>query len=515
MNVRAQALRNTVFSSVGIYTEYVLGMLTSIVIARHLGPDGFGAYSLVIWMVAMGVTVTNSGTASAAIKFIAECRGAGKPGRIRPLLRYLRRAQLVFMAVVLLVGGTGFYLSGDHVAPGFDHAVLLGFLVLAVALRAPYMFNIGVAKGFEDFRATAIVALISTPLNLAMVLAAWWLDAPVEGLLAVFVVSSAVFWLTSRHLAARMMPSEPDEPLPDDLRRRVRRHMKLTAMTVTIGFVTASEIEVLFLNLFDDAAGAGHFKVAYQLAQGAALLVPGVFGALLLPMMANALSQGREVAGRRFVATTSYLTLLAVPLVAFGVTFAGPIIELLYGAAYAPAAPVFAVCLTMLSIATASQGGSSLLVSADRQHQILMLVIAVGIAKVGADAWLISLHGLDGAMIAYAAVSLANSIATMLLALRVSGASPEWGRLARIVVAGALAALAALPLRGLWPPLPTLLVGGIVLSLVYGVLSLLLGCWNRGDIAHMQQLHARFAAGRPAPLARVLAWAAQRARGER
>ena len=38
MNTRAHIIRNTMFSSVGIYTEYFLGMLTSIFIARHLGP---------------------------------------------------------------------------------------------------------------------------------------------------------------------------------------------------------------------------------------------------------------------------------------------------------------------------------------------------------------------------------------------------------------------------------------------------------------------------------------------
>src|SRR3546814_3124994 len=43
-----------------------------------------------------------------------------------------------------------------------------------------------------------------------------------------------------------------------------------------------------------------------------------LFGAVLLPMMAKAQSQGREAGGRRFVAVTSYLALLAAPVVAFG-----------------------------------------------------------------------------------------------------------------------------------------------------------------------------------------------------
>ena len=42
MSMRSKTLRNTMFSSVGLYTEYVLGMLTSIIIARHLGPERSG-----------------------------------------------------------------------------------------------------------------------------------------------------------------------------------------------------------------------------------------------------------------------------------------------------------------------------------------------------------------------------------------------------------------------------------------------------------------------------------------
>ena len=88
MSTRNTVIRNTLFSSVGIYTEYFLGMLTSIIIARHLGPAHFGAYSLVVWLVATGVAITNSGVASAVIKFVAELRGAGREPRIRSLLAW-------------------------------------------------------------------------------------------------------------------------------------------------------------------------------------------------------------------------------------------------------------------------------------------------------------------------------------------------------------------------------------------------------------------------------------------
>jgi len=511
MNARSGTLRNTLFSSVGIYTEYVLGMLTSIVIARYLGPDDFGAYSMVVWLVAMGVAITNSGTASAAIRFVAQMRGGGQPELIVPVLRFLRRAQRLFLLVVLLAGAALFAFAGGKLAPGFNHAMLFGFLVLAVTLRSQYMFNIGVCKGFEDFRATAVVALIATPVNLALVVACWWFDAPVEALLAVFVVSSAVFFAVSQVKARALLPDVPPAAtLPDELRARIGRHMRMTAMIVTVGFFAASEVEVLFLNLYGQAAAAGQFKVAYQLASGAALLVPGVFGALLLPMMAHALSQGREVAGRRFAASTVYLSLLAFPLIAYGFVFGDSVITLLFGEAYRAAGPVFAWCLFAASVVTVSQGGSSLLLSADRQLVVLAVVFGCGVLKIALDALLIARHGLDGAAAAYVTVSLVSSSAMIGMGMRTSGVGLDGARLARIAAAALVAGLAVWPLRGHWPALPTLIAGGVVLLPVYALATVLLRCWTAADIGHLRQLHARLGSSRPRALARLLAWAERR-----
>jgi O-antigen/teichoic acid export membrane protein len=507
MTVRAQALRNTMFSSVGIYTEYFLGMLTSIFIARHLGPTDYGGYSAVIWLVAMGVAITNAGTASAVIKFVAELRGSGREALIAPTIAYLRRAQRWFLLAVLSAVALLLLFSGQHVAPGFDHRAIFGFLAIGITLRSQYMFNVGVAKGFENFRATAIVASVATPLNLAMVVVAWLLDAEVWALLGVFLVSGAVFYGISQRQTACLIPSAaPGTVLPDDLMRRVRRHMRLVAVTVTIGFFAASEVEVFFLNMFGTADLAGQFKVAYLLASGAAMLVPGVISALLLPMMANALSQGRDVAGRRFVASTTYLALLAAPLVAFGAIFCGPIIDFMYGAQYAPAAPVFAVCLFASALSTVSQSGSSLLISADRQITILILVIVCGVIKVVLDVWLIRAYGLGGATTAYVAVAMFGAVANLFLALRMIGMQPNWTRLLRIILAAAITGLLIWPLRGHWSALPTLLVAGPATVPLYALLTLLLRCWSSEDIEHLKQLHQRFAGGRPRALGRLLNW---------
>lgn len=512
MSKHSSAVSRTLFSSIGIYTEYVIGMIVSIIIARHLQPAGFGSYSVVVWMVALGVVLTNSGTATAAIKFVAELRGSEGHDLIRPVLDYLRRAQRWFLLAILLIGAAVLLLAGDRVVPELHHGMLLVFLVITVSVRSLYMFNIGIAKGFENFRATAIVAVVSAPLTLLMVAIAGWFDAPVEVFLSIFVVSSFILYLMSRaQIASAIPPPVAGVRLPPELLARVRRHMRLTTFTVALGFLVGSEVEVLFLKMYSSEDSAGQFKVAYQLASGAALLVPGVFGAILLPMMANAIRQGSEVAAQRFVASTRYLTLLAAPLVAFGVVFASAIIAALYGPAYAPAAPVFAACLIGGALMTMTQGGSSLLISADRQGSILVLVSTLVLLKIGLDIALITLYGLRGAIYAYLIIAALDVLAIMLLAIRTSGMTPEWGKLLRICAAAACGAAVAYPLLGRLPPLAAAMSGGAIVALVYLPLTLLFNCWSRVDIQYMQQLHQRLGRRRVWLVEMLLALAYRRA----
>lgn len=512
MSTRGQVLRNTLFSSVGIYTEYVLGMLTSIIIARHLGPADFGAYSLVIWLVATGVVVTNSGVSSAVIKFVAELRGAGQEARIRALLGWAWRVQAGFLAVVLLSGTALFAFQGQRLMPGFNHGVLLAILLSTTVLRALYMLNVSTAKGFENFRATAAIAVIVAPINLLLILVAWWLDGPMEWFLGTFTISSLVFWwISRRQVAALLPPAQPREPLDLDMRRRLRSYTALVAVTVAVSFITASEVEVLFLTMFDSSASAGQFKVAFQLSNGALLLVPGVFGALLLPMMANALAQGQEVANRRLAMSTTYLAALAAPLAAFGVVFARDIIALLYGQAFSPAAAAFAWCLAAGAFSTLSGAASGYLLGSDRQRVQMMAVLACSLVKVGLDVFLIRRYGLPGAVAAFSATSVLTGTLVIGLALHYSGARLEWGRIARVLAAAGAAAGAAWVVHGRLSGVAALALGGLVLAATYAAGTLLAGFWSAADLHHFQQLHHRLARGRPAIVGRLLGWALRRA----
>ena len=114
-------------------------------------------------------------------------------------------------------------------------------------------------------------------------------------------------------------------------------------------------------------------------------------------------------------------------------------------------------------------------------------------------------------MIAFFAVSVFNAVAYITMAIRVSGASPDWPRILRTLLASVLAVLPLWPLVPHLPAWAALAAGAAIGGALYLPLTLLLGCWSRNDIAHMQQLHQRLLRGHPRVGARLLQWAHARA----
>src|SRR3546814_20441623 len=127
------------------------------------------------------------------------------------------------------------------------------------------MLNISTTKGYENFRATATIAVIGAPLNLLLILVVWWLDGPMEWFLGPYTVSSLVFWWISRRQLAPLLPP-PQSPVPLDAATRKRLHLytALVAVTVVVRFITATEVQVLFLPLFNPQPSAAPLQLPFH-----------------------------------------------------------------------------------------------------------------------------------------------------------------------------------------------------------------------------------------------------------
>ncbi|MET1161522.1 MAG: hypothetical protein ABWY48_03200, partial [Pseudoxanthomonas sp.] len=104
--------------------------------------------------------------------------------------------------------------------------------------------------------------------------------------------------------------------------------------------------------------------------------------------------------------------------------------------------------------------------------------------------------GLHGAVAACVLLAVAGLWSTLGLALRETHSSLPWGRLMRIALAAALAALCSWPATRLHPPLLALVVGGGVFVPAYLVALWLLRCLHEADAAYARAIVHRLSGGR-------------------
>jgi O-antigen/teichoic acid export membrane protein len=512
MSERKILLGNTLFASVGIYVEYFLGMLTSILLARYLGPSDFGIYGLIMWLAGLGVALINAGITTGMIKFVAELRGNSREDLLPALVRHLRSTQRRMMMAVLVVSATVYLIRGKNLVPDIN-VIGFGLLLLSVSMRAPYMLNIAIAKGFENFRSTAAIAAIVAPINLALVGIAILLRASLEGFVLVYALVSIGFCVVSAWRVRGLVPNADAGPeLPQDLRARILNYSIYATAKMFVAFFCASGSEVLFLNLWGTSADAGQFRAAYQLASSASLLVPGVFAATLLPFMARSLGENPDAARRRFVLSIVHLAILAAPVAAFGISAAPDVIVALYGAAYHPAAMALtwtlaSCCVTIVVAGTAS----SLLVSTDQQRNLLIVTIVNGAIKVPVGIYMIIHYGLLGGVVSFALDATLNAITQFWLALRINKAKMPWSQLARVVAVAVIAAIPAKLISHYLPPWPALFLGAVVFGPLYVIGTFVAGCWDHRSIDYMHDLVHRLGRTRLRTVEAFLAWARLRA----
>ena len=501
MKHRLMLLRNATYSSVGTYSEYFIGLIISILIARHLGPTQYGVYTLLIWLSALGVMLVNGGLSTGAVKFLAEARGGADPAAAAGVFGFFYRLQLRSAAVFSLVFVACVAFVGDHLVPQ-GSPQLLWFVIVAVFFKSMYMFYVSAAKGFERFSVIAHAVFFVAPVNLATVAALYFFKADMNAFIWAYTGISVLYFLSMRRLLFKDMAVSGT--VSDSDKKRIFHHLKVVTINVALGFIVFKQSEVVFLGYLSSPEDVAYYNIGFTLASAGALLLPGVFSAILLPLMARTMTENQDLLALRFRAATRYLLLLATPVVAIGTVFAEELIVYLYGEEYLPAVFVCQVLLFAAAFNALAHGAQSYHLSADRQSTVLALIGVAAVVNITLDYVLIKNYGLIGAVSASAISTSLMSFALIANASRLLRSTLEYWVYVRVALAGVTAVLPLIAIKYYIGGVGAALLGGAVFFTVFLPLTLAANCWSRQDIHMLRALGIKAGLGRLPGLRRFL-----------
>lgn len=372
-------------------------------VARQLAPAGFGQLNFAIAVVAVGVSLANLGLEGIVVSELI--RRPDRTGAVLGTAVRLRLAASLVTVGVLVLGAV--LTRGLHHEARLVAVVALGFVFHPVEVVDLWF------QRHLDSRRTAVARLVAVLAGATLKL---WLvarGAPLIAFAWAQVADNALFacalscagW-RSPHPAGRWVWDA------DIARGFWRRGAPIAVAGVCFAF--SLRVDQLLVRAWLGESAAGIYFAAARLTE-IVLFTGATMTLSLFPALAAAHSRSEPEYQARLQAMFDALSALGWA-VALGFTLAGPwIIRLLYGPAYALAAPVLAVqgwtCLFALNGAVR---GQFILLSAP-----VLLNVAAAVVNIGALlalSWgLIPAWGTTGAALAALGAGIASNYASSFL----------------------------------------------------------------------------------------------------
>jgi len=342
--------RKTGWSAVATVTWVSSRFVTSVAVARLLGPKGVGELAYLMWLAEAVSTLTNLGVQFTVTRFVAELHGQARPSEAVILVRWLYLRYLARLALGALVLGAIGTLSRDRSATS---AVWL-CLAANFVLQGMAAFYIAYLAGQQRFDVTAWLNAVAS-IALVLGVTAGTLLFGMAGALVGYAAGTLPHAALSLRLISR---TRSHAQLGPELRRRCLKYGMFTWLAVIVSAFVWSRVEIFFLNRYWDTQTIAMFTVGLTLAalatQGPMLLC----GPLLAHLSERRGAGDVNAIRRTFATATRLLALMLFPL-SFGLaSITSVLLPFLYGNAFRPAVPSAMVLIAFSALAFANVGAS-------------------------------------------------------------------------------------------------------------------------------------------------------------
>lgn len=379
-------LRHTLTLAAGSAGSALLALVLSIVIGRAAGEDGLGVYAASLAWIFPLALVVDFGVGTLITRDLARPDARHSP---RDVLRAALLARLIPGGVIVAAVWIGApLLAGDpRVADGLRVSSPL------LIISPLYGTLTALLRARGEMAPIALLGVVMLVIQLA--LTPWALAAGgVLLALAVNTATSAGQLIAAYGVVRSRLPaSDWKRRSPVPVRGLLRRALPFALAAVLAALQLRAA--TILLERLTDPAQVGYYTAAARFVEGGRLLVLAFFDALLPAL--SSLAVDRE----RLRATFRRATL---GVVAGGALFglgallvAGPLIDLTYGADFAPAAAVLPVLAWSLLLTALKYARGLYWYALGAERRVIAVTAVALIAQVALGLLVIPMHGALGA----------------------------------------------------------------------------------------------------------------------
>lgn len=407
---RISFTRDFTITLAGHLVRLALGVAASVLVARQLGPNGYGLITLVLVVVGITVTVADLGLRHTALRALSRDLAVDPDRSARLAASYL--CLLVSISVVATVIAvavasplSAYLLSRPDAAQPFRLG-LMGAVPAAFSGAVAVMLQ--ARRQFWRLAATQALTAIST---LVGVVVLFELDGlTVQNMLVLGVLATLVGAAVAvRGIPRAWMAGIGEWPMVRRDWGELFRFSKWLWLSAVCSLLSA-QLDLLLVSRWTTAHAAGVYALAFNLANRLDVLNQTRF-TVRMPVVSALRTRDDMLAYAREALTRG--AALGVLLVAAAAAVARPFIVGVYGAQYAESVPVFLVLLATVLVDFVTMPllilGFPLNAPRTMAASDVIRVVVLGLVAV----WLVPQTGLIGAAIARLAGKVAGAVFTL------------------------------------------------------------------------------------------------------
>ncbi|PWG61338.1 oligosaccharide flippase family protein [Spiribacter halobius] len=401
--IQSQIVRGSIGSLTIKLTSAGLVLALTILLARTLGPAGYGLYAYVYALVWLMVVPAELGLPMLVVRETARARAHHRWDLMRGVWRWAAVMAIGLAVGVTLVAGSAAWtlaarFSAEQLAT-FAWGVLLAPLMVLGNLAGAAL------RGLRHVLQGQLPDLV---IRYSLALALCAVGALVAGdaftpdvAMALHAAAAAVALLAGLHMLARARPEELSGAQPA-YRRREWLTSTIPLALVAGTYLIHQQTDIVILGLLVDDADVGIYRVAVQTSGFVAFGLHAV-NMIAAPQFARLHALGDRERLQAVVTTTARVILaLTALVVACLVLFGRPVIGFAFGSDYA-AAYLAIVILAIGQVCNAAFGSVVFLLNMSGCERVTLRVLACAVVlNIGLNLLLIPLFGLEGAALATA-----------------------------------------------------------------------------------------------------------------
>ena len=403
MSITRTIAKNSMFNFISNGTTIFAMLIISIVLARYLGTDKYGVYSLMMWLLTLSYLVANLGFPEMVKRFVAEARGQRKSRTVKGMIQlsFMFVIPAVLLVSLLIMVLSGYLVKVFDVPDGRIYFMLIGVALLPFLMS--YAFT-AVFVGYQKYEYITYYELVVSPLRIGLVIILAVLGFDLTEILLANIASYVVGFFFCIFLYRRLLPVRDlfSSSLLEPAERKSAIKYSLAALGILgVDYVLWQNAEVLFLGIFRPVAEVGFYNIAHKVPSIVIALIPVVFGAVLLPAVSEQFGKGNMESIKRIYANASrYLMMLSFPIATVGIVMARPIIFVMFGSDYEPSIILMQIVFIPFAMRGLTHAVSSVIYGIKEPVFLLKIGVFLVCVSIGLNLWLIPKYGAIGAVIA-------------------------------------------------------------------------------------------------------------------